>query len=418
MFNLVEALNYRCLRHVRQPMKRFHTLVGPNASGKSTFLDVVRLLSDLVRPEGLEAALHKRVPSWRDLVWMKEDRPFELAVEATIPEEKREGLEHSNWDTCRYQVRIGQNGTTEPVSILDETLLLKHHMEVRSNGQTALFPNYGRSIPETICVGKKKSSTKTVVSKRPDGNYNIYGETGAGWNHAFKMGPQRSALANLPEDESKFAASTWFKRMLVNGIDFLKLDSESMRRPSPPGKGAAFQPDGSNLPWVIRNLKEKHPEKLKQWVRHVRTSLPDVETVGTHVRDEDRHCYLQVQYKSGVEVPSWGLSDGTLRLFALTLLPYLPDVQGAFLVEEPENGIHPSAVETVHESLSSVYDAQVLAATHSPVFLSSTRPEDLLCFAQDDEGKTDGVKGTDPPRLQTWPRETDLGPLCAGGVLG
>jgi predicted ATPase len=418
MFNLVEAHNYRCLRYVRQPMKRFHTLVGPNASGKSTFLDVVRFLSDLVRPEGVEAALRKRAPSWQDLVWMKEDRPFELAVEATIPDEKRKELKNPEWNTCRYQVRIGQDDPDNPVGILDETVLLKERAKPASNGQPALFPNYDRSIPDTIRIRKGKPGTKTVVSKVTSGNDNFYDETGSGWDHAFKLGPQRSALANLPEDETKFAASTWFKRMLVNGIDFLKLDSESMRRPSPPGKGAAFQPDGSDLPWVIRNLKEKHPEKLKQWVRHVRTSLPDVETVGTHVRDEDRHCYLQVQYRSGVEVPSWGLSDGTLRLFALTLLPYLPDVQGAFLVEEPENGIHPSAVETVHESLSSVYDAQVLAATHSPVFLSSTRPEDLLCFAQDDEGKTDVVKGTDHPRLQTWQRETDLGTLFAGGVLG
>lgn len=418
MFNLVEALNYRCLRHVRQPMKRFHTLVGPNASGKSTFLDVVRLLSDLVRPEGVEAALRDRVPSWQDLVWMRKNRSFELAVEATIPDEKRGELENPEWNTCRYQVRIGKGKTGKPVGILDETLLLKERVEAKSNGQPALFPDYKRSVPDTIFLRKGKPGTKTIVSKVTSGNDNFYDETGSGWDHAFKLGPQRSALANLPEDETKFAASTWFKRMLIDGIDFLKLDSESMRRPSPPGKGVAFKPDGSNLPWVIRHLKEEHPKKLKQWVQHVRTSLSGVETVGTHVRDEDRHCYLQVQYQSGVEVPSWGLSDGTLRMFALTLLPYLPNVQGTFLVEEPENGIHPSAVETVHESLSSVYNAQVLAATHSPVFLSSTRPEDLLCFAQDDEGKTDVVKGSDHPRLRQWQQETDLGTLFAGGVLG
>lgn len=37
MITLVEALNYRCLRCVRRPLKPFHVLVGANAFGKTTF---------------------------------------------------------------------------------------------------------------------------------------------------------------------------------------------------------------------------------------------------------------------------------------------------------------------------------------------------------------------------------------------
>ena len=59
MITLIEALNYRCLRYVQRPLKPFHVLVGPNASGKTTFLDVLGFLSDLVS-EGLEVALSER----------------------------------------------------------------------------------------------------------------------------------------------------------------------------------------------------------------------------------------------------------------------------------------------------------------------------------------------------------------------
>ncbi len=48
MITLVEALNYRCLRHISQPLGPFHVLVGPNASGKTTFLDVIAFLGRLV----------------------------------------------------------------------------------------------------------------------------------------------------------------------------------------------------------------------------------------------------------------------------------------------------------------------------------------------------------------------------------
>ena len=48
MIRRIEALRYRCLHYVRQDVAPFQILVGPNASGKSTFLDVVRFLGDLV----------------------------------------------------------------------------------------------------------------------------------------------------------------------------------------------------------------------------------------------------------------------------------------------------------------------------------------------------------------------------------
>jgi predicted ATPase len=44
MISKIEALNYRCLKYVSQPLERFQVLVGPNASGKSSFLDGVALL--------------------------------------------------------------------------------------------------------------------------------------------------------------------------------------------------------------------------------------------------------------------------------------------------------------------------------------------------------------------------------------
>ena len=119
-----------------------------------------------------------------------------------------------------------------------------------------------------------------------------------------------------------------------------------------------------------------------------------------------------------MKVPSWLVSDGTLRLLALTLLAYIPKLEGIFLVEEPKNGIHPRAVEAVFQSLSSVYDARVLLATHSPVILSIAKAEEVLCFAKTSEGATDIVRGSEHPKLKEWRGETDLGTLFASGVLG
>ena len=160
------------------------------------------------------------------------------------------------------------------------------------------------------------------------------------------------------------------------------------------------------------------PEKFQEWLLHLQTALPEIVGIETFERPEDRHRYLIVCYRNGIKVPSWLISDGTLRLLALTILAYLPMKDQIYLIEEPENGIHPSAVETVFQSLRSVYHSQVLVATHSPVILSAASSEDILCFAKTLEGATDIVSGDRHPALRDWKGATNLGVLFASGVLG
>ena len=88
-----------------------------------------------------------------------------------------------------------------------------------------------------------------------------------------------------------------------------------------------------------------------------------------------------------------------------------------YLIEEPENGIQSRAVETMYQSLSNVYGAQVLLATHSPVIFSLVEPEHLLCFAKTADGATDIVLGSRAPSLHDWRGETNLATLFAAGVL-
>ena len=107
-----------------------------------------------------------------------------------------------------------------------------------------------------------------------------------------------------------------------------------------------------------------------------------------------------------------------MRLLALTIPAYLSDTEGTFLIEEPENGIHPKAIETVLQSLSSIYGSQVLVATHSPVALNMLEPASVLCFAKDPTGATDIVSGDDHPVLRNWKQgEPDFGVLFASGIL-
>lgn len=420
MITLIEARNYRCLRYVRQPLGPFQILVGPNATGKTTFLDVVALLSRLVS-DGLEPAIEERTSNFHDLLWQRTGDCLELAIEVCIPEERRNLLADPRYDTIRYEVALAVDKKTLETYIAAEKGLLKI-AEEQTVKQRMLFPT-DTLAPSTIITSLKAKNTRTLFNKTPGGNDNYHadahGKEGR-WAPSFKLGRRKSTLGNLPEDETNFPVSTWFKQFLDEGVERLILNSLKIRRASPPGLDSGFQPDGGNLPWVIADLLETSPERLEEWVQHLRIALPDLNGISTVVRSDDRHRYLRLLYDGGLEVPSWMASDGTLRLLALTLPAYLPSskLKAVYLIEEPENGIHPRAVDIMYQSLSSVYDGQILMATHSPVILSTAKSRDVLCFAKTTDGATDIVTGDQHPELADWRGEVDLGTLFASGVLG
>jgi predicted ATPase len=401
-------------------MGDFHVLVGPNGSGKTTLLDVISFLGRLVS-DGIDAAIEERSSNFYDLLWQRTGSSFELAIELDIPEELRDRIQREPLNVVRYQVRLAIDEESNQVVLDAETVLLMERHATLNPPQISLFPR-PQTEPETILEKIGSPSVKTVINKSAGGNDNFYSETygekGKGWVPAFKLGPRRSALSNLPEDESRFPVATWLKETLTGGVQKLVLNSLLIRQASPPGRARAFQPDGSNLPWVIHDLERRQPGKIGEWIEHLRTALPDLEGVRTVERPDDRHRYLMLTYEGGLEVPSWMASDGTLRLLALTLPAYLPEIGGNHLIEEPENGIHPRAGETMYQSLSSVYGAQILLATHSPVIFSLVDPEALLCFAKDPEGATDIVLGSEHPALQAWRGRVNLATLHAAGVLG
>lgn len=419
MITLIESLNYRCLRYVQRPLKPFHVMVGPNASGKTTFLDVIGFLGDLVS-NGFDVALSDRTSNPEELLFRRQGDRMELAIEARIPEELRQQTSKSELDTIRYEVGIGFEETRHQFELKAETLLLKK-ASVLNSRQRSLFP-MPPSVPDSLLSNPHQRDNKIVMNKVQGGNDNFYSEIypqgGKGWAPSVRLGPQKSALGNFPVDESKFPVAAWLREYLVTGVQRFVLNSFAIKHPSPPMKFSGFSSDGSNLPWVIDRLRREGPERYRAWIAHLRTALPDLVDITTSVRENDRHCYMIYEYEGKLKVPSWLVSDGTLRLTALTLPAYLADLQGIYLIEEPENGIHPKAVATAYDSLSSVYEAQMLLATHSPVVLSKAGMDDVLCFAKNADGSTDVVLGSEHPLLQQWQGTADLGTLLAAGVLG
>ena len=424
IINRIQVLNYGCLRYVDVPMDRFHVLIGPNASGKSTLMDAIKFVSDVVR-DGVEAAWMKRTSNFSDLVWSRptepEEQRFEIALEFSLPDDLQELLPPDRGFTIfRYEMAVGIDSETERVSLLEERGDL--HPDTRYHSrQLSFFPS-PINPPPTIMTRRVAHGRRNVFRRHESTLSRFSVETvektgSINWSPGFNLSSDRSMMTFLPDRGNEFPSSTRAMTHLRDKVFTIALNSALLREASPPGLGLELRPDGSNVPWVADTLRQDAPQRWEWWMGHIQCALDGFHSLKVIEREDNRHKFLMLKYGNGLEVPSWKASDGTLRLLALTMLAYLPDANGLYLIEEPENGIHPGVLEDMYNSLSCVYDAQVLLASHSPLFVTVADVDNLLCFGKTSEGVIDVVSGTSHPRLRDWQHEVDLGTFFASGIL-
>ncbi|HJZ97499.1 MAG TPA: AAA family ATPase [Candidatus Solibacter sp.] len=389
MITRIEASRFRCLKAIDQPIGPFQILVGPNASGKSAFLDVLWFLSDVL-VQGLDRAVSERTENFHDLVWGRQGNGFELAIEAEIPRDRRRiPFTGRTEDAIRYEMEVRIDAETDAVFIAKESLEVS-----RSGVEPAKIGMLSRSGNQVSLINPQSDRLEPAI--------------------AFP--PSAAALPTLG-GQDKSPAAAWLSELLAQQIQFVALENAKLRNPSPPSRGPWRKHDGSSVARLVAQVEDKFPRLFEDWIAHLHTSLPQLRCVRTELRREDNKRYVLLEYDNGVRVPSWVVSEGTLRLLTLTLLAYVPEFRGVYLIEEPETGVHPQALETIFQSLASVYEGQVLVTTHSPLLLGLAKPEQILCFSliRDD---VEIVRGDQHPRLQDWKGEISLGDLFAAGVLG
>lgn len=113
------------------------------------------------------------------------------------------------------------------------------------------------------------------------------------------------------------------------------------------------------------------------------------------------------------------LSDGTLRAICLATLLQLPESELPILiiVDEPELGLHPYALNVVAELFKKTsHHTQVLVSTQSSSFLDNFEPEDVIVV--DREGAESSFARAGQARLESWLEEYSLGEVWEKNVIG
>lgn len=429
MITRIEAYNYRCFAQLSIDLDRFHVLAGANGAGKTTLLDIPTLLGDLLQSRSVAGAFLERrgnaparANSLRELLHKGQGDTIAFAVEAKLPRDVVSALEETS------QAKLGRLTLTH--LRYEVRLAVKTRSLVITHEHLFLFPEDGtRPAPGEVLQGVradqdslfKEPDWVPVILRRSNSPTRYLPET---TTQATDIPPLRIpdtqlALGAVPADPTLFPAALWFVDLLREDVVFYLPDWERLRRPAPPGDPRRVMNSAQNTPWLALDLQRSDPDRFASWVDHVQSALPQVASIRVIERDEDNHAYFSVDYQGGYRVTSSGLSEGTLRILSLSLLPYLDEdvLPSTLVTEEPENGIHPRAIETVVQSLNSIYESQVWVSTQSPLVLANTDLANILAARIQPDGNVVVVPGDEHPRLRDWQGSLDLGTLFAAGVF-
>lgn len=183
-------------------------------------------------------------------------------------------------------------------------------------------------------------------------------------------------------------------------------------------------PDGSNLAAFLLRLRKKYPNEYRQIVETVKLVAPFF--VDFHLEpnsdNPDRirlmwaHKYME---NESYNFYADNFSDGTLRFACLVSLLLQPiELQPEIiLIDEPELGFHPYAINILAELIKAAsIDKQIIISTQSVELLNLFEPENVIVVDREKNQSTFKRLKTD--NLAQWLEDYTLGELWKKNILG
>jgi predicted ATPase len=379
MLTKLRVRNYKSLEDVTIPLRPLTVFVGPNNAGKSNILDCLLFLQELLE---LGAPSVSSRGGFRYLVWGGDlKRQIEIELEAEILDSL--GKEHE----VTYRVEIA--GGPEFYSISRELCTAHFDGEDRKllefpieQGQVEVWDEDRKKI---------RSWSSSEVGRR----LCLHRQDPASY-------PTLNALAE--------AMHNWA---------FYNFVPSRMAQPGPAERNLRLQNEGENISSVLLTFQSEYGQSFSEVEELLKTAIPEMERLLTPLMKE-RQTYLAVEERGfPLRIPSWAMSDGTLRFLGQLAALLSPDPPVLACFEEPENCIHPGLLELVVDVLKSASQKiQILVTTHSPDFLNSLKAPEPLVIVEKEDGKTHCREAKDVAGVKEALKTLSLGELWYPGHLG
>ena len=397
--------NFKSYRQATLPLAPLTLLIGANASGKSNLIEAIRFFSWMAQGRRLDDIMEKLQQEGIVIRGTLESLLFDMAQSGTLVL----GCTLTNtdeWEHLRIEMLLEDE---RDMRILAESVRssssavplyeikppgdpFKHEISVAYNN----FARGGRK-PTVPCSDRQAIFTQLDIPSR------------------FNEGLARETI---PDIAAKFQQTL---------RDILFLD------PNPHGMGLyssivdnSLRGDGSNLSSVLYDLCEE--KKQKEQVLLFIRALPEQDIADIRFLKTPRNEVMVqlVESFAGKKKnrDALVLSDGTLRVLAISAALLSAPEGSLVIIEEIDNGVHPSRAGILLHNIQETAEARklrVLLTSHNPALLDTLPteaiPNVVACYRDPQRGDSCLVRLEDMSDYAELVAYGPLGQLMTRGVL-
>ncbi|MCC6413624.1 MAG: AAA family ATPase [Saprospiraceae bacterium] len=384
MITRLEITGFKSFDDFSIDLAPFVVVAGVNGAGKSNLFDAIQLLSRLADTD-IRAAFSGQRGEAYELFTQHADGSFatimKFAAEMLLDGQVRDrwgSVEAVKYTRLRYELVIERRSDNRGIERLFVT---EEKLSAIPRGKDKWYQNYvgmhNHAWHKQVTGGRSpfistedKNGVKTV---------NLHQDNGSRGRPRPIADLESTMLSGVTNTEFPHALAV---REEMRNWHFLQLNPIELSKPAPKFTAREVMgPDGSGLAAALFRIKTEDPISIHDIALEMANLIPGVKGLDVKEDEKEKKYIVSIEMEDGRVFSSLVLSEGTLRLLALTTLKYDDKHRGVLCFEEPENGINPMRIRQVVQllrDLSTDFETdqearfparQVLINTHSPVLV-------------------------------------------------
>ena len=413
MLKRIKIQGYKSLADVEVHLGHLAVLVGPNASGKSNFLDALQLLSRIATCHTLEEAFD---PPYRGhplesftfgdegikSLLEKESVSFSIEVDVQLSTAVIESVNHRIQEIRETAVKDTQT-VDKPVPkqlppVREENLRYRIEMEMLPKlGILRVADEYLAALTANGELNQKRKPFLEQIENRL--HLRMEGQAHPLY---YKRYLDYSILSRS-HYPPHYPHLTAMQEELANWLTFYLEPREQMRLPNPVRAVHDIGLMGEDLAAFLNTLQALNKRQFESIEKSLRTMIPSITGIDVSANELGE---VELDIREGKKnISARILSDGTLRILGLLALVGSKETPALIGFEEPENGVPPRQIRRIAKFLETrrlLERTQYIVTTHSPI-LPDFIPVEFLHVCRKIKGNTE-IEPFTTLMASIWPK--------------
>ena len=375
MLKRIKIKGYKSLVDLEVSLCPLSVLFGPNAAGKSNFLDALQLLSGIVTSRTLKEAFEppyrgKPLESFsfgRDGIkglLKKESASFSIEVDIELSESVVDIVNRQIREMKRTKASEKIEGSNKNQSFVREKFL-RYRIEVEifpKSGILRVVDEYLAALNKQGEISRKRRPFLEKVSRRL--HLRMEGQAHPTYYECYLD----HSILSMPHYPPHYPHLVAARQELASWFFFYFEPRERMRASNAVKEVRHIGMMGEELASFLNTLQVLDPPQFRAVEKALHLVIPNVTGIKVDVNEIGEVDLKLIEGET--PIPARILSEGTLRVLGLLALVGAKEPSALLGFEEPENGIHPRRIRMIADILKNRTlsgDTQLIVTTHSPI---------------------------------------------------